>query len=88
MPEAEDYLNRIKESLLDEGIEEVEVRITQGPPAEAIIDTAHDMSDILVAMTTHGRSGLGRWMLGSVAGRVVQQAGDPVFLVRATGSDS
>jgi len=88
MPEAQDYLNGVKKSLEADGIEEVEVRIAEGQPAEAIIDAAHEMSDILVAMTTHGRSGLGRWILGSVAGRVVQQAGDPVLLVRATGNDT
>jgi nucleotide-binding universal stress UspA family protein len=88
VPEVEDYLARVKESLETEGITEVEVKIAHGPPAEVIIDAAHDMSDVLGAMTTHGRPGLGRWVLGSVAGRVVQQAGDPVLLVRATGGEA
>ena len=35
-------------------------------------------------MTTHGRSGMGRWMLGGIAERVVRHSGDPVLSVRAT----
>jgi nucleotide-binding universal stress UspA family protein len=34
-------------------------------------------------MTTHGRSGFCRWVMGSVADRVVRQTGDPVLVVRA-----
>jgi len=37
-----------------------------------------------VAMTTHGRSGAGRWILGSVTDRVVRESGDPVLVVRST----
>jgi nucleotide-binding universal stress UspA family protein len=37
----------------------------------------------MVVMTTHGRTGVGRMMLGSVAERVVRQSGCPVLLVRA-----
>jgi nucleotide-binding universal stress UspA family protein len=39
-------------------------------------------------MTTHGRSGIGRWLLGSVADRVVRHSRDPVLVVRATEETS
>lgn len=37
----------------------------------------------MVAMTTHGRTGIERWMLGSVTDRVVRISGDPVLFIRA-----
>ena len=58
----------------------------RGDPAGSIIDIASETNDRLVAMITHGRSGLGRWVLGSVAERVVRHSGDPVLLVRGTES--
>lgn len=36
----------------------------------------------MVAMSTHGRSGIGRWVLGSVADRVVSYCGEPVLVIR------
>jgi nucleotide-binding universal stress UspA family protein len=37
----------------------------------------------LIAMCTHGRTGLARWALGSVADRVLRAGGTPILLVRA-----
>jgi nucleotide-binding universal stress UspA family protein len=53
-----------------------------GDPALEIIDIARKTRNNLIAMSTHGRSGVGRWLLGSVAEKVVQYSGDPVLLVR------
>ena len=50
--------------------------------AEEIIDLAQKTSGNIVAMSTHGRSGMGRWVLGSVTDRVVCYCGDPVLVVR------
>ena len=61
----------------------MEERLLHGDPAACIIEAASETRDRLVAMTTHGRSGIGRWVLGSVADRVVRNSGDPVLLVRA-----
>ena len=52
-------------------------------PAGAITETAETTPDSIVVMSTHGRSGLKRWMLGSVADKVVRHSGRPVLLVRA-----
>lgn len=57
--------------------------VEMGLPAEAIIDYAgkHDVS--LIVMSTHGRTGLARWVYGSVADKVLRGAPCPVLLVRA-----
>jgi nucleotide-binding universal stress UspA family protein len=54
-----------------------------GEPAEEIIDFATDVQADLIAMCTHGRTGLARWAYGSVAEKVVRHAHSPVLLVRA-----
>lgn len=61
----------------------VQVSIGVGDPAEQIIDRAAEMADPMIVMTTHGRSGIGRWLYGSVADRVVRSAEAPVLLIRS-----
>jgi nucleotide-binding universal stress UspA family protein len=56
-------------------------------PAEEIIRNAHDKPAALIVMSTHGRSGLGRTLLGSVADRVVRSAEAPVLLIRGVAQD-
>ncbi len=51
--------------------------------ATAILDFAESEGVDLIAMSTHGRSGLGRWVYGSVADKVLQGATCPVLLIRA-----
>ena len=58
-------------------------QVIRGDPAQAIIEAAG--SEVLVVMATHGRSGLTRWALGSVADRVAHGGVAGVLLVR-TGS--
>jgi nucleotide-binding universal stress UspA family protein len=55
-----------------------------GPPAEMIVDYASKNGVSLIVMSTHGRSGLARWVYGSVADKVLRAASCPVLLVRAT----
>lgn len=57
--------------------------IEQGGPAELIVKKAEAGKATLIAMTTHGRSGLNRWLLGSVAEKVLRGTTKPVLLVRA-----
>jgi nucleotide-binding universal stress UspA family protein len=83
--EAEEYLRRLAAKLRAEHYPSVEERLLNGAAADAIVDTAKALPDCLVAMTTHGRSGIGRWALGSVADRVVRHSVSPVLLVRAKG---
>lgn len=53
-----------------------------GSPAEMIIDTAETLSPALIAMATHGYSGLKRWTLGSTTDKVVHATNTPVLIVR------
>ncbi|MFQ6029251.1 MAG: universal stress protein [Dehalococcoidia bacterium] len=78
-----EYLRSIAAVMRGEGVASVEERLLHGNPAEAIVDFALETNNNLVAMTTHGRSGVGRWVLGSVTDRVVQHSGDPVLVVRS-----
>ncbi|MDA1128886.1 MAG: universal stress protein [Chloroflexi bacterium] len=77
-----DHLERLAERIRAEGVAEVEGVVLHGDPATAIVDLTHEYPDALVAMTTHGRSGMGRWLMGSVADRVVRYAAGPVLVLR------
>lgn len=61
---------------------EVEVECVQGIPAEVIVRRAEELGADLIAMGTHGRSGVAHLLLGSTAERVVQHAKCPVLTVR------
>jgi nucleotide-binding universal stress UspA family protein len=78
--EAEAYLKRIAGELREMGMP-VQTRVLEGDVAAAICDIAAQQAD-LIAMTTHGRSGVKLWLLGSIADRVVRTAQQPVLLVR------
>ncbi|MGQ9731672.1 MAG: universal stress protein [Candidatus Zipacnadales bacterium] len=81
--EAEEYLEAIAGRLAAEGIT-VRSEVRRGDVAEEIIDHATHCD--LIVMCTHGRSGLGRWVYGSIADRTLRYATVPVLLVRA-GAD-
>ncbi len=80
--ETTEYLQARMEQLQAEGIDRVTCLALEGKGAEEIIDLAQKTSDNIVAMSTHGRSGMGRWVLGSVTDRVVCYCGDPVLVIR------
>jgi nucleotide-binding universal stress UspA family protein len=84
--EITEYLQAKVEELQAEGVENVSFVAVEGRGPEEIIDLARRTSDNLVAMSTHGRSGIGRWVLGSVTDRVVGYCGDPVLVIRPTSS--
>lgn len=80
--ELRNYLLGVEKNLMQPGVEFYrEVRF--GNPANEIITYAHDIKADLIAMCTHGRSGIARWTYGSVADRVLRVAECPVLLVRA-----
>ena len=58
--------------------------VEKGRPEEVIIEKAAADKNVLIAMATHGRSGLNRWMLGSVAEKVLRGCENPLLLVRAS----
>jgi nucleotide-binding universal stress UspA family protein len=81
--EAETYLGGQAAQLRAHGVEQIMTTALEGDPASEIIDIARNTANNLIAMSTHGRSGIGRWVLGSVAEKVVQHSRDPVLLIRA-----
>ena len=58
-------------------------QVETGYPAEVIVDSARERQAGLIVMATHGRSGLRRWTLGSVADKVLHASSIPLLLVRA-----
>jgi len=83
---AEEYLARVGEDLRRRGLSAVEWKVWYNEPAQAIVDAATYNEIDLVTMATHGRSGLGRLFLGSVAESVVRRLTVPVLLVRGEPS--
>ena len=81
--EARSYLAEKVEELKKKGVENVSPVVDFGYGAEEIITLGRKTPDNFIAMCTHGRSGLKRWVLGSVTERVVRHSGDPVLIVRA-----
>jgi nucleotide-binding universal stress UspA family protein len=84
---AEGYLARIKTQLSKEGLS-VEAKVLTGRPAETITDFAQRNKVDLIAIATHGRSGISRWIFGSVADRIVRSVSAPVLLIRPKGCES
>ncbi len=80
--EADDYLAAEVRELRTKGLTDVSSVAIEGSGPEEIINLARRTPDAMVAMTTHGRSGIGRWILGSVADRVVSYCGEPVLIIR------
>jgi len=83
--QADRYLNRIAKRLQSKGIK-VSTEVLLGDPAEEIMIYAKIKPINLIAMSSHGRSGISRWTHGSVADRVFRSVDVPVLMVRAPGS--
>lgn len=80
--DAEGYLRDVAAGLGRRGLA-VTWSVRAGSPADVIEQTARDCAPTLIAMSTHGRTGLGRLLLGSVAEHVARTAAVPVLLWRA-----
>jgi nucleotide-binding universal stress UspA family protein len=80
---AEQNLAAVKAELNKQGIADVSTRVVEGPAGDVILETAAAEGADLIVMATHGRGGLGRAILGSVADHVVRHAShEAVLLVR------
>ncbi len=64
-----------------------EVVTGEGPVVDSILDYAAKANVDLIAMSTHGRTGPARWIIGSVAERVVRASSVPVLLIRAKATE-
>lgn len=74
------------ESLQRAGIP-VHPQVAEGRAADAILRAADELKADLIVMGTHGRTGLGRMLIGSVTEQVLRRAACPVYVVREPGGD-
>ncbi len=79
--EDEQYLAKIEMRLKSAGLK-AHLELLMGKPADAVIDYVSKNPVNLIVMSTHGRSGLSRWVYGSVAEKVLHGISTPIFLVR------
>ena len=74
------YLERKAQKLIEKGYV-VEYLVERGNPANLIHETAAQRKVDVIVMTTHGRSGLSRWIFGSVTQKVISQMECPVLVI-------
>ncbi|MCP3868787.1 MAG: universal stress protein [Gammaproteobacteria bacterium] len=79
---AESYIKEKAEELQGTCQSKVSYELLHGIPAEQITDFALATQNSLTAMSTHGRTGVGRWVLGSVTDAVIHSSHEPVLVVR------
>jgi nucleotide-binding universal stress UspA family protein len=75
------YLENVSKRMESRNLK-IHVAVKTGHVAETIIDYAHRESIDLIVMATHGRSGLPRWVYGSVADKVLRGTNLPILLIR------
>jgi len=83
-----DYIEKVSTRLKEKGLNsKSELReVITDHEAEAIIKYADEIEVDLVAMATHGRSGISRWAFGSVASKVLHEGNTPILMVREGGA--
>jgi nucleotide-binding universal stress UspA family protein len=84
--EAEKYLADVVERLAKRGVKDVDTSVWYGPAAASIIEATKLKKADLIVMSTHGRSGLGRLILGSVTESVLRGTTAPICVVRTPGA--
>jgi len=80
--QATSYLDGIKQRLTDKGLK-AQTAIRYGDPADEIIDYAQVNDIDLIAMSTHGRSGISHLIFGSVSEKVLRGTSKPILLIRS-----
>jgi nucleotide-binding universal stress UspA family protein len=81
--DAEEYLAPLAATLRSRGVD-VSWAVRHGLPDKEILAATREAGADVIAMSTHGRSGIGRLLFGSVAEQVLRQADVPVFMIRET----
>jgi nucleotide-binding universal stress UspA family protein len=82
--EAKKYLGEILQRVKLEGAR-TEAVVLKGKPADAVAEYADKNGIDLIVVATHGRSGISRWVWGSVADRVLRSVSAPVMMIRSPG---
>ncbi len=83
---AQDYLNQVMNRLADDGTK-LHSKVLIGRAAESLADYVKKNNIDLIIMATHGRSGISRWVIGSIADKVLRSSNIPVLMVRAPGTE-
>jgi nucleotide-binding universal stress UspA family protein len=78
--EATYYLVQIAEELREKGFR-ARIRVETGDPAHAIVQVANELDVDVIIMSSHGRTGIGRWLFGSVMSQVLNMTVRPVLVV-------
>jgi nucleotide-binding universal stress UspA family protein len=78
--EAANYVNETVNTLKKENIQAIGIT-KEGPVPDTILDVAVETHADMIAMSTHGRTGVKRWLMGSVADKIVHHAHIPVMLI-------
>jgi len=81
---ARGYLEGVREKYFSSGVS-TNFHVETGEAATVIIEGYRSDPHCLIAMATHGMSGLRRWLMGSVTSKVVQHAANPLLIVRPDG---
>jgi nucleotide-binding universal stress UspA family protein len=84
--EAEEYLKTVAVRLREDGVPGVRTSVWYGAAAPSILEAARMANPDLIVMSTHGRSGIGRLIVGSVAESVLRGTRTPIFLIRIDGT--
>jgi nucleotide-binding universal stress UspA family protein len=84
--QAHEYLQKAEATLRGER-PQTRLEVTRGDPATEILRIAAEQRVDLIAMATHGRGALARWVFGSVADRVARSSPVPVLLVRPSARE-
>ncbi len=84
--EKESYLQQVADRLRRKGIT-VDYKVGVGPAAETINSLAQELGVDLLVIRTHGRSGVSRWVLGSIASKILQLSVKPVLMAPLTAED-
>ncbi len=84
--DADEYLDGVEKRFQEKGIN-IRHSVRHGADEAAEIVDYAEVNDVdLIAMSTHGRSGVSRWVFGSVASKVLRGTGKPILLVRSPGA--
>jgi len=84
---ADNYLETVIDAFKNKGVS-AKAEVAVGSAAEEIIRLADEMPASIIAMSTHGRSGISRWAFGSTADKVLHAANTPVLLVRVPDTNT
>ena len=81
------YFQKTADRLKSKGVN-TDIEVLTGDPSEAIVTYAENNPCDIIVMASHGRSGVTRWAIGSVADKVFRASSVPVLMVKASGRTS